>query len=579
MQQSRIRWSHLDEATFNELVETLLVREFSGDGLVAMAIDGRGGDGGIDIDVRVKRTDQLVRIFQLKHFPEGFSGGFVKRREQIKRSLTKALAHKPPVWTLVVPRNVTNKERQVVRAMRKGHDVRISFVTPTEMNALLAKHPDIEERFSVDRAVELLRAVNREEAALARPGDLHSEVSRITDRLNSRSEYWGTSFAYEPDGSYTETYFPKRPDALKREPLGANVTLGFTKDDERLKVQWESAMKFGTLERIVLPTRVIHSFEKTGPDWFREVLDQVEIHLGPNGAEHQPMTVRLEARDDAGRVHAVLRGKTTSFAHGFGGYTFDVAMEGGLNQRWILPLDHTEPGTITFSTDFEGHSAREVRRALRFTAASSNTPILAFSLNDAGPTVLTVGEAGTDIPDARFAALIDDVCALEDHFDVALRLPREIDSSDFIWARIMRMVLEGSAVAHPYNGTFGGTLDGTPDETLEALIREGNAILIEQLGFGVELFGEPLEIERVRYYAHHATVDDAEQLNKALADGKGAGMKIALRPIDGLPWLLYAPPLSGVADEVVIPQPWGIEGIREHPGFSRLPQLSQADGR
>lgn len=572
MGHGRIKWSALDESTFNELVESLLVREFTADGQIAMALDGRGGDGGIDIELRSKRTGQLVRIFQLKHFPEGFSGGFVNRRSQIKKSLIEALKHDPPSWTLVVPRNVTVKERQAVRAMRKGHEVRVSFLGPAELDGLLAKHPDIEERFTVDRSVELLRAVHREEAALARPGDLRSEVTKMTDRLHGRSEYWGTSFAVAPDGSYLETYFPKRPDAPDREPLGANFTLQFTPDDGHLKDRWESAMKFGALEPVVLPTHVIRSFEKTGPDWFREVLDDVEVHFGPAGETHEPRSIRVEARDESGRVLAAVRGKTTALAHGYGGYTFDADLEGGITQRWTLPHDRNENGAITFSTDFVGFRARETRRALRFIEKTHEAPIIALTFDGMPPILLNFDAPETADPEDAFTSFIDDVCTLEDYFDVDLRLPSNIDSTDLIWARIMRMLVEGSATAHPHNGTFGGILDGTSDPGIEGLLAGDRAAVIRQSGFGIEFFEEILEIDGLAYYTHHALVDDAESLQQAFIDQTAEGKTLTIRPADGLPWVIYSPThIERAGHTTVLAQPWGITGLSEHSGFARLP--------
>ncbi|MDX2377775.1 hypothetical protein M4I32_13290 [Microbacterium sp. LRZ72] len=309
MGDSRVNWSRLDEESFNSLAESLLVREYSTDGQTAMAVDGRGGDGGIDIDVRAKQTGQLINIFQLKYFPEGFSGGHVKRRDQIKRSFNEAMKHDPPVWTLVVHRKVAVQERKAVRAMRRGRSVAVRFVTPTEMDLLLAKHPDIEERFTTDRALELLTAVHRPEAALARPSDLQSEVRRLSDRLHGRSEYWGTSFALADDGTYLETYFAKRRDSAEREPLGLNLTLGFTVDDVDLQTQLEAAMKFGITQPVRLHARVVRSFEKTGPEWFREKLADIEIQLRPEEEAHEPRLIRVELRDAAGRPLVSLRGK------------------------------------------------------------------------------------------------------------------------------------------------------------------------------------------------------------------------------------------------------------------------------
>lgn len=570
--QSRVNWSRLDEETFNDLVENLLVREYTTDGQLAMAVDGRGGDGGIDIDVRARRTDQLINIFQLKYFPEGFSGGHVKRRDQIRRSFNEAMKHNPPVWTLVVPRKVTVQERKAVRAMRKGRKVTVRFMTPTEMDLLLAKHPDIEERFTTDRAVELLAAVHRPEAALTKPGDLHSEVRRISDRLHGRSEYWGTSFSLADDGTYLESYFAKRPDALEREPLGVTFTLGFAPDDVELQSQFESAMKFGVTEAVVLPPRVIQSFEKSGPEWFREELSEIEVQLGPAGEENDPKPVRVELRDRDGRALANLRGNTVWTAHGYGGMTFEAQFDGGMSQRWTLPADHAESGSVTFTVDFIDSTAREIRRVLRFIGASEAATALALSFDGVGPIVMVLPGPADLEPDRRFIDFIDDLCFLEDHFDVPLRLTSDFDGTDVVWARVMRLLVEGQAVAHPYDGSFGGTLDGNIDDGLRILLTEGRAVSAHSDGFGLQMFGELLELPDIAYYSHHAVVDDAVGILQALEGGTAADMKLAVRPIDGLPWVIYSPSyLQRAGRETVITQPWGIDGIREHPGYARLP--------
>jgi hypothetical protein len=456
MGDSRVNWARMDEETFNALAESLLVREYSTDGQIAMAVDGRGGDGGIDIDVRAKRTDQIINIFQLKYFPEGFSGGHVKRREQIKRSFNEAMKHDPPGWTLVAPRNVTVQERKAVRALRNGRRVLVRFITPTEMDLLLAKHHDIEERFTTDRAVELLAAVHRPEAALTKPSDLHSEVRGLSDRLHGRSEYWGTAFSLADDGTYVETYFPKRPDSAEREPLGLNLTLGFTADDDELQSQFESAMKFGIAQPVALPARVIQSFSRTGPDWFREELADIEIQLRPADEDHEPRAMRVELRNSEGRALASLRGKTVSSAQGYGGMTFQAELEGGMTQRWTLPSDQNDSGNVTSTVDFVGSTAKEIRRVLRFIAAAEKATALALSFDGLAPIVLTFPGPPDLVPDRRFVGLIEDLHFLEDHFDVPLRLSSDLDRTDVVWARVMRMLVEGYAVAHPFDGTFRG---------------------------------------------------------------------------------------------------------------------------
>jgi hypothetical protein len=92
------------------------------------------------------------------------------------------------------------------------------------------------------------------------------------------------------------------------------------------------------------------------------------------------------------------------------------------------------------------------------------------------------------------------------------------------------------------------------------------------------MFGELLELPDIAYYSHPAVADNAKGILQALADGKGAGKKLALRPVNGLPWVIYSPThLEGAGREKVITQPWGIDGIPEHPGYERLPNRLRMD--
>ena len=75
------------------------------------------------IDVEVVTNDGRRRIFQLKYFPGGFSGGWGdSRRSQITKSFKKALEHSPDEWTLVVPCGAfrSSAERRGPAAPRSG---------------------------------------------------------------------------------------------------------------------------------------------------------------------------------------------------------------------------------------------------------------------------------------------------------------------------------------------------------------------------------------------------------------------------------------------------------------------------
>ena len=570
----RIDWRHIDEKDFNDLVEALLVREHTKDGLEAHALAGRGGDDGIDVEIRVKKTGQLIHTFQLKYFPGGFSGGLSTRRTQIKESMHRAIVSElPPVWTLVVPTNPTARERKAVKGMRDGAQVTIRFMGPAEMDGLLAKHPDIEARFTSDRAVELLAAVHRSEAALTKTGDLHSEISRIQKQLRGRSEYWAPAVSFAPDGTYIETLYPLRADAREREPLSISLSLEFTSDDIELREQFEKSMKFGAVNPLVLPERVVRSIDKVGPEWFAEegAAGSVEFWLGDE--EHVPVPVVVELRDADQRITARLAGKTTSRATGFGGATIGTTLEGGLTQTWQFPRKTDDAGSAAFSTDFAGNSAREIRRALRFLGALGMHSQIGISIDGAPAFWMHLGLHEAPAPDAAFVGFIDELCELEDHFDVTLRYPSDdADASDRLWARILVKMLRGETVAHPNAGSFGGTLNGTLDEGLENLLTKGAAIVARSPGFTLTLFDTPLRLDEIAYYTHSAKVDNAEYLLGVLRAGKGEGKRIDIRPVDGLPWVIYSPKhLEAARVDAVIIQPWAIEGMNEHPKYELLP--------
>ena len=139
-----INWNELGQTRFDRAVENLIRRRF-GTARSVRVVDGRGGDGGIDIDVVA--DDGRLLIFQLKYFPEGFSGGHGKsRRPQIKRSFTRALEHNPDEWILVVPRVLTVGEDKFVKELNGGTvPPEITIVGRDELDSWLADDPTLDE--------------------------------------------------------------------------------------------------------------------------------------------------------------------------------------------------------------------------------------------------------------------------------------------------------------------------------------------------------------------------------------------------------------------------------------------------
>ncbi|MFC8943170.1 hypothetical protein ACFT1B_34335, partial [Streptomyces griseoincarnatus] len=211
-------WRTCGQPKFDEAVEMLLVARHQADpsqGEVT-AIDGRGGDGGIDVDV-VRPDETVSVIYQLKYFPEGFSGGHAKvRRAQIRKSFTAAMAHNPERWVLVLPRNPTTKERKWVRSLIGKRKLQVAFIGSTQLNILLSKFPQIHKVLTVGPLKEALRYTGAEGLVLDTPAAIDEAAMSLGERANMHSAFWSTTITTGPDGVVGKQFTPLRPDAYEK---------------------------------------------------------------------------------------------------------------------------------------------------------------------------------------------------------------------------------------------------------------------------------------------------------------------------------------------------------------------------
>lgn len=566
-----INWATIDEKTFNDLVEALLVMEYTAGGLVAQAIDGRGGDGGIDVDVRARKTWQIVNIFQLKYFPGGMSGGHVKRRDQVRESLNRALEEeKPPVWTLVTMTKVTARERKAVRGMRSGRVVRIDFVGPPELDGLLGRHPEIYERFFGDRTARALQAIGRPEAALKKPDDLAHELGRLRAVADARSQHWGYAFGVDALGAVTQTLFAKRSDAAEREPLGIQLDASFGPDDRELADKFASLLDYGSGKEIVLPGHVVSELRQVGPEWFEKTLKPAEVRITRSQEETKaPSTLTLfDARGEL--VHSA-NSVATTVSRGVIGWSLQQTVSEALQLEWRVPDDHAQPGELTLELDSIGVSAREVRRAARFLDALGTAHSLELAVGSQTVTKVELVDGELTPLEPEFKEFVQDLCELELQLDTTIVLPSdEVSLRDRKWARVAVLLLRGEATPHPYAEAYTGTLTGEDAPGLRELLGGNGILLIQDSRWRVELFGTTLELGRINTFGYAVEVDDGPEIGSALDRGEAEGMKIRVVPPGGQPFVMYRP-ASMAADASIVPHPWGLEGVSEHPGLKQLP--------
>ncbi len=561
-----VDWRTIDGGTFNSVVESLLIAEYTTSSTRARAIDGRGGDGGIDVGVW-DLQNRLLQVFQLKHYRDGWSSAHASRRRQIRESFERAWdGHHPPAWSLVTASNPTMSELQLVMDLGAGKDVDVDVLGRAELDVLLGKHPNVHERFFTDRALKLLSAVHRPEEALVHLDDTSAVLKRIYSRIQMRSQFWGSKLEIDVDGSTTETLVPLRPDASSREPLQAIVSTNFGPDDESLRIQFERSLDYGFAQPMVLPSGVVASIERIGPEWWAGTWAGGSIEIHPPEVDNVMVARALSFRE--GNRLGSVDGITKRVVTGKRGGSILLAFEGGLEMRLQLSTDKTDGGGVQLSLDNSDRNARSKRRVVRFLRSLESADELQLEVGALETLALgAIGGIAFDI-DVGFEQFLDDIIFIEDALDISLPLPVDpLSLDDRIWLRVARRVLEGVAVPFPGIDGFNFTLNGKKG-IAPRLEERVAAVLIQQNDFVVTLLGKEVRLGHVFIAQSFGTFEHGEEHAKALREGRGADRVVHVRAVDDLPFLIYLPERVPPKRKEVKVATWAIPGIPEHPRLS-----------
>ncbi|MGW8431334.1 hypothetical protein ACWGJ9_09425 [Curtobacterium citreum] len=562
----------MGQPEFDRVVEGLLVTEFTGGGFTAQALDGRGGDGGIDVGVWDPQRN-VVRIFQLKYFPEGFSGLHGRRRQQVKDSFDTAWKnHQPARWTLVLPRNPTREERDYVLRLAAGHDVKVDVLGRAELDGLFGKYPHLLDYFAKDRAVELLAAVHKPEEALAHRKDIGVVLDRVQKQLAAQSPHWMWEVGIDARGRQYQRLVARHPGAHLAEPLTTTMTATFAEDDEDLRRQFDEAMRFGVADTVVLPARIVPSVGFSGAPWFDGEEQVSEVHLVPSNAG-AGAKVTLIAEDSNHRRLGSVNGKVRRFARGAEGSQLIADIDGGLTARWVIPDSaDTPPQDVTFETSNGGVPARDVRRLTKFMSLIDEANLVTIRVNDQDFAAFRIGAGDRHAPDPAFIAFLDDLATIENELDVTFTYPPDgVSVADRLWAATLRQMLRGFAVPMPrvdgYNITLNGKYD---DDLLKQLRGDGLSLLSVRKQFVATILGEEIVLDDVFIHQGRGLAENGVEHADALEAGNGKGRTVHIVGQGNQPWTIYQPARLRDEGAPVPVRGWEAVGLDEHPGLAKM---------
>ena len=299
-----IRWEELGPQRYEDIVSVLVSRLYPD----AQRIDGKGGDGGRDLQIVRGQDNRLTDAFELKSFTSRMTSG---RRRQVEQSLKRAAILDPARWSLIVPIDPTPAEDRWFRQLERNYGFPIAWFGRTWLDEEMSAFPDIRRYFlegANDEVVGLLRELHQEQARVTAVHDAVARFRTLRERLNEIDPYYRYELSTGPNAagarpadvvlsvSFNDMrvdVYPKYAGAVKDRPITIKVDVIVGPDDSVV----QNALDYG-LEATV-PSRMISSVVVDAPSGLGGSFTGGEIDiLSTSRVLEESVTLALEVMDD-----------------------------------------------------------------------------------------------------------------------------------------------------------------------------------------------------------------------------------------------------------------------------------------
>jgi hypothetical protein len=293
-----VQWETVPQQTYDDMVAVLL-NTLHPD---AERLDGRGGDGGRDIQLR---RDGRLDLFELKSFT-GRLGKEQGRRAQVERSLKRAAQLDPDSWTLVVPIDHTKGELAWFDGLRGRYGFPLIWRGRTWLDQQMAAHPAIPCYYlegGDSHVVRVLRELQQEQADLV--GGIPDALQRLQvlgQRIDELSPHYRLDIAMSGD-TIAMALRPRYRGAERDHPILFTGTFTFpdTPTGREAEQRLERAFNYGD-EVVIEPDNVRDLHVDLAAGWGEEVTNP-KIILGPAEDPAFRLDGRATISDPAALLH------------------------------------------------------------------------------------------------------------------------------------------------------------------------------------------------------------------------------------------------------------------------------------
>lgn len=555
---SRIDWGRIDKDDFERAVEAVLMKEHTHGQQTVVVPDGRGGDGGIDIAIKLDGV--VIHVFQLKYFPQGFIGEFGKSRQpQIKGSFETAMRnHNPQKWTLVIPAKPHVNEISYIDKLAAGLGVEVDIMGPTTLDVLMSKHPDIERAILRNDVLEILATMGQEKAALPGPADLRERVEGVLAVAGPRSLYW-ESVIKAGGGRYSESYRELRSDAMEKEPIHTLLTV---RDSELLDPDTQKRLErlagYGTLDPVTLPPGSV-TMTRTGPPWVSNPTvnenDEFLIRSDP----HEDLTgqrAELSFFDESGQLVQQCAGTVEALVSGTRGIQIRVSFWCVVHADIAHPLhsEGSEQGDFKMVIKRAGQNIESVSKAWRAACNVLNAQTAVIRIIGLPDVHMPFNGAGhTDQSTQHFHELINDLEVIHrSNPSVDIVFPESLDDDERTMLRVLRLLLEGKPTRIPGHEEFLLPLDNVEGQLDELMVSDEGVLQVRLPGSPFNVAGVHAMVGPAFLRCERAEVRNRAEIEKHIESGSTDPILVSFAAMPGHSFEMY--PGSEVLDADQLPE-------------------------
>lgn len=298
-----VKWDDLGPEKYETMVSVLVSRLYED----AQRIDGKGGDGGRDVQIVDKQDGSMLEAFELKSFTGRMNPS---RKKQVADSLSRAANLKPRQWTLIVPIDPTPKEYEWFRKLENNYPFSIRWFGKTWLDEKMAAFPDIYRYFlegAETEALQLIQELLEERAQISNVHDVLTRVEKLRKRLSEIDPYYRYEISTgptaadfkPPDVALSVSYgdvrvhvYPKYWGAVRDRPITIRTHIIVGPDYKSVQDALDYRLELN------VPSEMIGSTTIDAPFGLGGSFTGGELHLFPNSPKlEEPLPVGLIVMD------------------------------------------------------------------------------------------------------------------------------------------------------------------------------------------------------------------------------------------------------------------------------------------